>query len=195
MKNKLMLYQGGGYSGCYWEWNFCFWDGNGEWFNIYSSGEDGIESEKAALEYAESIDYPNIIVDLTEQDEVDKMYADFNEDMIVEILRWLNTEHDYGLAVKCAKCGEHTSVDNDQDYFDIENRVCKDCYDDGQCQECFEYDEDLNEDGLCSYCISEQEARLERERIDDLKVEFFEAQLTGEVDIFDDRFRELWNAE
>ena len=63
MKNKLMLYRGGGYSGCFWEWNYCFWDGNGEWFNIYSSGKDGIESEKAALEYAESIDYPNIIVD------------------------------------------------------------------------------------------------------------------------------------
>ena len=187
-----MLYQGGGYSGCYWEWNFCFWDDNGEWFNIYSSGEDGIESEKAALEYAESIDYPNIIVDLTEQDEVDKMYADFNEDMILGILDYLNEQHEYALEVICFECKEHAVVYYET--FDTENKVCMDCHSSGACEKCNEYvgsDElEINTDTKdneywCSDC-------MEQERVEKLEELFFKAKLTGTPDMFGDQFREFW---
>jgi len=193
VKNKLMLYQGGGYSGCYWEWNFCFWNGNGEWFNLHSSGRDGIESEKAALEYAKTIDYPNIIVDLTSQDEIDKMYKGFNEDLILSILDNLNEQYDYELEVVCFECGEHTTVYYET--FDTENKVCRNCYDNGRCEHCNEYvgsDElEINTDTedneyWCSYC-------MEQERLEKLKELFFIAKLTGTPDMFGDQFREFWD--
>ncbi len=190
MKNKLMIYRGGGYSGCHWEWNYCFWNSAGEWFDVYSSGKDGLDFESAALEYSESIDYPDVIVDLTSQDEIDEMYTDFNEDMIRAIVQWLSMEHSYSLELKCSVCGGYIPIEDD---FTCYGGVCPVCYDSGQCQECFEYcGDDLDEDGLCPDCVFEQEARIERERIDDLRAEFFEAQLIGEIDMFDDRFRELW---
>jgi len=192
MKNKLMLYQGGGYSGCHWEWNYCFWDDNGEWFSLYSSGKDGIESEKAALEYAESIDYPNVIVDLTSQDEIDKMYKGFNEDLILSILDNLNEQHDYELEVVCSGCNEYCTVEEEFIFYE---GVCPDCYSSGTCEHCNEYagpdDLEINTDTedneyWCSDCVND-------ERYEELKELFFKAKLTGEPDMFGDQFREFWD--
>ncbi len=41
LKNKLLFYKGGGYDGCFWEWNFCLWDADGKWHNLFTSGCTG----------------------------------------------------------------------------------------------------------------------------------------------------------
>jgi len=41
----LVMYQGGGYDGCFWEWNFFAFDRDGKFFNIFTSGRDGVKTE------------------------------------------------------------------------------------------------------------------------------------------------------
>jgi hypothetical protein len=57
MKNKLMIYQGGGYDGCFWEWNFGYFDDEGEWQSLGDSGCAGIKDydTEAALAMARQI--------------------------------------------------------------------------------------------------------------------------------------------
>jgi hypothetical protein len=57
MKNKLMIYQGGGYDGCIWEWNAGYFDDEGEWRSLGDSGCAGIKDydTEAARDMARQI--------------------------------------------------------------------------------------------------------------------------------------------
>ena len=47
MLKYLVQYQGGGYDGCFWEWNYCIVDDTKtptEFENIAASGRDGINN-------------------------------------------------------------------------------------------------------------------------------------------------------
>lgn len=46
MKNLLMIYRGGGYDGCHWEWNAGYFDEVGEWVSLGHSGFQGIPSAR-----------------------------------------------------------------------------------------------------------------------------------------------------
>lgn len=48
-KNLLVEYKGGGYNGCFWEWNYFAWDDNGHFNNIRSTGYKGVKDEREAL--------------------------------------------------------------------------------------------------------------------------------------------------
>ena len=41
--NKLVKYQGGGYEGCWWEWNFFMYDQDGEFYSIIATGQKPTE--------------------------------------------------------------------------------------------------------------------------------------------------------
>lgn len=47
----LVQYKGGGYDGCHWEWNFFYFDSNGKFHDIFSSGHSGLDNEKDARAY------------------------------------------------------------------------------------------------------------------------------------------------
>jgi hypothetical protein len=51
MKNTLMQYKGGGYDGCIWEWNYCYWDSEGKWHNLVASGYAGLKTEEKAKQF------------------------------------------------------------------------------------------------------------------------------------------------
>lgn len=44
-RNRLFVWAGGGYEGCFWEPNAGLVDGNGIWHPIYSTGRDGIDDK------------------------------------------------------------------------------------------------------------------------------------------------------
>lgn len=48
-KNLLVQYKGGGYDGCFWEWNYLLFDAKGKFHDIASSGRNGITQRDAAL--------------------------------------------------------------------------------------------------------------------------------------------------
>lgn len=49
LKNLLVQYKGGGYDGCFWEYNHFFWDENGDFQNLVSTGYAGVKNESEAL--------------------------------------------------------------------------------------------------------------------------------------------------
>ena len=48
-RGVLMQYKGGGYDGCMWEWNYCYWDNYGRWHDLYSSGYRAANTKEKAL--------------------------------------------------------------------------------------------------------------------------------------------------
>lgn len=49
-KNLLVQYKGGSYDGCHWEWNYFLFDSVGVFYDIASSGCNGIDNEEEARE-------------------------------------------------------------------------------------------------------------------------------------------------
>lgn len=50
MKNTILVeYQGGGYEGCFWEWNY-FLISSGQFYNLHATGRKGITAMEAARE-------------------------------------------------------------------------------------------------------------------------------------------------
>lgn len=48
MKNLLVEYEGGGYDGCFWQYNYFMFDENGRFVNLFSTGYKGIDNEDQA---------------------------------------------------------------------------------------------------------------------------------------------------
>lgn len=165
MKNKIIGYHGGGYSGCIWEPNFAYADKDGKIHDLYSSGRDGMFKDGKQVHEVKDLDsmqtYP------VNQNGINKMLQDYRQDFIVGIVKILNDRHGLDLGVKCDKCGRiadaheitFESYKGDGGIGIIqEGIVCPDCYASGTCQKCNEYYSDLNEYGLCSDCQDAIEA-------------------------------------
>jgi hypothetical protein len=65
VKNLLVEYKGGGFDGCFWQWNYFLWDMDGKFHNLLSTGYKGIKDEAAALQmladYNDLRDKPNFL--------------------------------------------------------------------------------------------------------------------------------------
>lgn len=68
--NILVQYQGGGYSGCYWEWNYFYIDKQGDFHDIQSSGRDGIDNKQNAIELIEQDKSGTYIYDLSDKQDI-----------------------------------------------------------------------------------------------------------------------------
>lgn len=91
LENVLIQYQGGGYDGCMWEWNYCLFDKDGKFHDIFSSGCMGCKTEDAIKKHLEVepeahwFIVPIIQKSLTE-------FADKSNAMHVrEIAKWLSS--------------------------------------------------------------------------------------------------------
>ena len=142
MKNILMMYEGGGYDGCIWEWNACFWDENGEWHDIGSSGTMGINTEKEAIERKDE----SSLFDVTNHADVEQFQKEFNQSLVVSITRKLNEEHNCSMWFKCDECGRETEEGIATDYegcggimTQATGMVCEECCSMYLCQKCGEY--------------------------------------------------------
>lgn len=108
MKNLLVEYKGGGYDGCYWEWNYFMWDIDGKFHNLRSTGRNGMKDENQAYENMTAI---------TEYDRFEFNYLNLNrENSIVDfvdngnasLMSFLANEHwQLGEVLKghCQECG------------------------------------------------------------------------------------------
>lgn len=212
MKNQLLYYQGGGYAGCIWEWNFCFWDGDGVWHNLYASGCDGAETEQQALEIAETLKFSAELVNLTDPERFKQFQQDNNAELVLNIARELNENYNYVLEIVCAECGYSFTADRCDDDIAINNStiICYECRIVGTCDCCNEYVGDTgltrcNDDGdddvgaelavlgyynVCNDCFEYNKEEFERGKLEDLR---FQAFCTGEPDIFSEALRDYWS--
>ena len=201
MKNKLLYYEGGGYDGCYWEWNFCFWDTDGKWHDLYSSGCAGANTEVKALEIAKDIGtigtckFDPALIDLTNKEQYLQFQKENNARLVLEIAQELNENHNYDIEVLCNECGCNFTADrseNDQ-ATDNDTVVCGECYSAGMCADCGEYVgvDVLNENAtdVCPDCIEYQDEQGEQDEQEDM---LFNSFATGTPDLFSNEMQWYW---
>ena len=174
MKNKLMIYQGGGYDGCFWEWNAGYFDAEGEWCSLHHSGHAGIKDGDLdkALAMAKKLKDGTEKGDLIPLSAVKKL-REFNENyappLVVHVVDALHGVFTGCKAmVTCDDCGEVIPAD-EYDYihfvdyrsnggcsYNPEKKLCSDCFDSKVCRDCCErmpsdelYDSEPLYDGRC----------------------------------------------
>lgn len=206
--NILVQYQGGRYTGCYWEWNFFYIDSDGKFEDIFSSGDYGIRSiEQAKRLFEEAIYEEQIFIHHLDND---KEMEDFAKSSacpsVLMVVEWSNNYNVPGIEVFaiCSKC--ENRIDESSDIIlanykgcgglevTANTLLCFQCFIDYKCELCGEYDEStemhkIRKQQLCKGCLDSVE---EYERKENLNEKVFLAHLIGMPDLFGTECREYW---
>ena len=167
--NILVQYEGGGYDGCYWEWNLFYIDNDGKFYDIFSSGRAGIDNiEKAKMLFTEELS-TTYIYDLTSEKDLKDFAKETHAELIKCAVQWFSENTELELYGLCSECEEKIY---DPDNMIIEgyknpDLLCTDCYFLGRCIGCseyvgqdnLEYNEDDDSD-LCEDCLKELEDKI-----------------------------------
>lgn len=155
--NLLVFYQGGGYDGCIWEWNYFSFDKDGKFHNLFASGRAGIKTEEEALNLSDTHPY-----DLTNDEDIREFQRENPAPTVIALVKNLNSGkygeyanklyfvcddcdanvYEGGQAVDWHGCGGIMST--------ADRMVCDDCYSAHTCSECGEYDKDTVD--MCTEC-------------------------------------------
>jgi len=171
-------YKGGGYDGCFWEWNYFVFDSKGVFHDIGSSGRRGIKDRSKALELLNSV--PKYVSEgfyqyrLTSKKSVYEFQNEVAATHVSNVVAKVNTI--YGKNVMYWECDKCDSKQYDDDMHhdgykgnggigvQMLGKLCSDCYCSGMCDHCGEYDDGdkvmvlvkykdwENEEYCCKYC-------------------------------------------
>lgn len=144
LKNLLVEYEGGGYDGCFWQYNYFMFDDSGKFVNLFSSGYKGIETENQAMRVIRDfIDYRKnggdswhnygertTIVNLKNKASVLQWANNTNGGTLLHLANehWLLEEK---LVCNCYECGnEHMVTDLFLDEYDYHAKdlFCESCH-------------------------------------------------------------------
>lgn len=106
----LVQYQGGGYDGCFWEWNFAYIDEDLKFHDLLSSGSGAIKSMEALEAYVDR--GPNIYYYDTSDKE--KMLEFANENagaLVVAVADLLYRDFEIEIQFTCAGCDTVCNVE------------------------------------------------------------------------------------
>ena len=150
MKNTLVQYQGGGYDGCIWEWNYYFLDANNLFHDIFSSGHAGITTKGQAEELLES-DNTFYTYDLTDDKAIEEFARECNVVNVTSILQWFEDNPQDGIEffVLCSECGNRQTDLSELSLEEwhgcggiqstADKLICSECRSIGSCTYCGEY--------------------------------------------------------
>ena len=174
-KDLLVAYHGGGYDGCFWEWNFFSYDKNGKFFNIFSSGREGIKTEEQAIAIIDQVASREresrqtmYVYDLTKESEINDFQNSHAVPHVLDLVKKLNAgefgEYSNELFFKCDKCGEKATDGHAQDWhgcggieMTADTKLCEDCCSNYTCSECGEYDTSCPaQGGMCDNCMEDE---------------------------------------
>jgi len=153
--NILVEYDGGGYDGCIWEWNYFYIDEDGKFEDVMSSGYGGIttlENAKYLLENNGNDFSDKVFVyHLDDKKDMKTFATESNCCNIKGVIRWFNN-YNSPIAEPFAICSDCKCdmPDADEIYLtDIhgcggimstaDNLLCSECYSSGICNCCDEY--------------------------------------------------------
>ena len=149
--NTVVQYKGGGYDGCFWEWNYAYFDGEGNFHNVVATGRKGCETEEELLNYLEIADGVHQEFDLYELDEegeVERFGRETPISHLLTVAKWLVEKNiDVKLTVVCEECGETVQVadcDGEGSHgiggvmLEHDNIICAECHSKGCCSYCGE---------------------------------------------------------
>jgi hypothetical protein len=181
LKDLLIAYQGGGYDGCFWEWNFFSFDKDGVFHNIYTSGRMGIKTKEEAREMIkdpDNLDSGVYIYDIATTEGIEDFQDSHAVPAVVKIVDLLNQGEKFGkysrtLYFICDECEDKITGDGRMEDWHgcggiemtADTKLCEDCYMAGVCSECGEYvtKEEIIHDCMCNDCYnSKAEEALEQ---------------------------------
>jgi hypothetical protein len=153
MKHTLVAYKGGGYDGCFWEWNYAYFDKEGGYHSIFASGRLGCETLEDFKEaYANR---PDDFQFYKLKNKKDRVTLGKREPIsrLLYLAKWFGEEGvELELPVKCDECGEVFDLMNEDNLPQgVEERgrggimmeyskiICGGCYSSGTCDCCGEY--------------------------------------------------------
>ena len=204
--NILVQYDGGGYDGCIWEWNFFYIDADGTFHDIASSGVGGIDNLKDAEQLLKdsgnSFSSKVFIYRLDNKEDLRSFATESACPHVKGVLRWFNDYNspDAEPFAVCSQCKRRIFDADDVYLVDIhgcggimstaDNMVCSDCYTTcdgcgGYCQDISEYEDQY----LCEYCLKDQKQQKEQDEHETL---LFVSMTTGTPDMFSDEMRWFW---
>lgn len=219
--NILVQYDGGGYDGCIWEWNFFYIDKDGTFHDIHSSGSGRITTKLVAMLLIEnngnSFSNKVYVYHLDNEDELKDFATETNGGLVKGIVRWFNNRNDPDAEpfAVCKECGTLTSDADEIHVVDAET-ICYECYGCGTCDCCGEYvgenlyrvdeydnvDDDtkypnraaqaLSDDGYYNVCEYCFENAVDGIREDDQQDLLHASLCTGKPDMFSDEMRWHW---
>jgi len=174
-RNLLVAYHGGGYPGCFWEWNAFWLTPYGSFLDIYSSGRNGIDNiEDAKILMAQKehlIDrgaYEEVSTVIADAEEVVKFMNEQPASLAVNIIHAINEwchkrRMRSKVAWKCeicedvrAGCDAHGEAYQGMGgiAYAATKVVCQDCESSHSCYYCGEFWEDTSDfvNGYCEFC-------------------------------------------
>lgn len=150
LKNVIVAYHGGGYDGCIYEWNYAYFDENGEFHNIYSSGVFGCDTHKKLMDRITLNEDAEInIVEVGSEESLQNFTDTEGLTGIALCAKWFSENFPYiKLHPKCDCCGERFEASKGE-YEDwrgiggIESAprsiICESCLEKYTCSNCGEY--------------------------------------------------------
>lgn len=203
--NILVQYSGGGYDGCFWEWNYFYIDKQGTFHDIQSSGYAGIDNKQNAIELIEQDKSSTYIYDLDNEQDIESFSKESHPVHVSGVLQWFNDYNVYDAEsfidffAVCSTCGGQIS-DHDDLMIESDILLCNECYYIGECPCCESYvddteivavnpDEHYGFDYICTGCKEGHDGEREDQEREDLRWQSF---CTGKPDMFSDVLREIW---
>lgn len=148
LRHTLVQYQGGGYDGCIWEWNYFYIDHDREFHNIQSSGYAGCTTtEQAEALLAENSEH-TYTYDVTDPAAIAEFSRESAAPHILGVLQWMN-DNDIPFYTACTECArviewaEDLILENWHGCGGIastaDTLLCTDCHSGRVCECCNEY--------------------------------------------------------
>ncbi len=174
-KDTLVCYKGGGYDGCFWEWNYFLFDGDGEFHNIFSSGYAGLDTVEGALKLLADLsgdeDGKVFITDLTSEDDIMEFQDDTNEGSVIGITKKVNEIYgEEKMWWECDYCKKRVTEGIPHGYYceggihiSAGKKACESCDSQHTCFRCGEFHEDasdanVNDEDNCIYCVEDKDS-------------------------------------
>ncbi|KKN53860.1 hypothetical protein LCGC14_0598190 [marine sediment metagenome] len=196
--NILVQYQGGGYDGCFWEWNYFYIDKQGTFHDIQSSGRAGIDNKQDAEQFIRQDKNKTYIYDMNNEQDIITFSNESHPVHVSGVLQWFEDNPDTGIKffVVCSECKCH--IDSDELVLDENKLFCDECYTTGFCSCCESYvgeteivqvdaGEHYGHDYICVDCKEYHDEERETESLEDLR---WQAFCTGKPDMFSGKLRE-----
>lgn len=200
--NILVQYQGGGYDGCMWEWNFFYIDKQGKFYDIASSGCAGIDNLQDAKKLIEGEPTHLYIYDVSKDEDIAIFSKESNAVHVTGVLQFFNDnidELDIQFFAVCGECGRQIKY---CEYIMLEYDIllCHECFLLGECPCCESYVGDTeivkvksNEHNGFDYICGDCKDYHDKEReVNNLKDLMFQSRCTGVPDMFSEELRQYW---
>ncbi len=133
--NTIYQYQGGGYDGCFWEWNFFFIDKDGNFHDIFSSGRNGITD----IESAKCVDDTGNIYTycIDSEKDLDELANETHGHLLSGLMQWFEENQNGEVYAICIECKEKFS---DLDDIIVDRDIhCYECESASGCSCCGAY--------------------------------------------------------